>query len=148
MAGPAPAGFNAARVREGIRRAMRMGSPNQTADKATFVFSRDVDVDGPVDPVGVPYDVAEPAVADTTPDDIVKDVVAVELGGPGGRETSFGRLEENEAVLTIFDEDYADVATAVAVRLGGDLYHIDSKEVVAMFDIDVYQLRLTAQDET
>lgn len=148
MAGDDPIGFNASEVRDALREAFLMASPNAKVDKATFVFKKELVHSVPTDRSGVPFSVTAAPAEDNTPPEIVMDFVIVELGGEAGAETSFGHIEHNQAVVTILDEEYAKVKLAQEVRLGGNSYRIVHRVVSAMFSIDIVQLICQADDLT
>lgn len=119
---------------------MTMGSPNLTAEKATFRWSR-AQTHNPQDPANRPYRWDQVPVTDTTPPDVVLDNVAVEFAtNRAGGGTSVGEFVPLRATLTLLDEEYSQVEGADLVLLGGDPYGITMTTTVAMFSVDVYQM--------
>lgn len=134
------AGFDAGAFRTAIRFAMNMGSPNLTAEKATFRWTRQQTFN-PQDPAHRPYNWTQTPATDTTPADVVLDEVAVEFAtNRAGGGTAVGEFVPLRATVTLLDEEYAQVEGADMVLLGGHTYAISMTTVVALFSVDVYQM--------
>lgn len=156
MAGKNP-DFDATRVREALRFAMRMGSPNRRADKATFHFrgvtvwvKNGVVVENPrLDQDGNPFD-PEIHAEVAYPDPVVLDEVAVEFSIAAPEELPVGNFRQTRVELTLLDEEWARVREAIEVSLqGGDRYYISyEKPVIGLFDMDVHQVVCYARDES
>ncbi len=139
MAG-ADARFDAGAFRTAIRFAMTMGSPTQTAQKATFRWGR-TQTFNPQDPVAKPYHWNEPVLTDTTHADVVLDNVAVEFSTNRTQSgTAVGDFIPLRATVTLLDEEYALVEGADMVLLGGNVYGVSMTTVVALFSVDVHQM--------
>ena len=134
------AGFDASAFRTAIRFAMTMGSPNITAEKATFRWTRNQTFN-PQDPASRPYNWTQAPVTDTTPDDVVLDEVAVEFAtNRAGGGTAVGDFVPLRATVTLLDEEYEQVTGADMILLGGHTYAVTMTTVVALFSVDVYQM--------
>lgn len=136
-------GFDPVAFRDGIHLAMRMGSPNQALDKATFRWDL-VRTYKPQDPARQPYHWTEVPETDLTHPDVVVDEVAVEYGGGGRSEagTSVGNFVPLRAHLTMLDEDRARVEGANWCLLHQIVWGIVDETVVALGVVDVYTLLL------
>lgn len=137
-------GFDPAQFRSAIHLAMRMGSPNLEADKATFRWDP-VRTFNPQDPAHKPYFWSEVPTSDLTHSDVVLDEVAVEYVG-GGRgaasSTSVGVFVPRRATLTILDTERALVEGANWVLLHDVPWAIIEETVGALGPVDVYQMTL------
>lgn len=139
MAG-ANTGFNPAEFRDAIHFAMTMGSPNATQEKATFRWLKAQTFD-PQDPARRPYRWDEPVVSDTTPPDVTLDEVAVEYHPSRSTAgTDVGTFVPLKADLTMLDVDYALVAGADAVLIGGSTWRVVAVTQQALFSVDVFTL--------
>lgn len=133
-------GFVAAEFREAIRFAMRMGSPNAVQEKATFRWLKSQTFD-PQDPARRPYRWNDPVVSDTTPADVTLDEVAVEYHPSRTQSgTDVGTFVPLKADMTLLDEEYALIAGADAVLLGGSTWRVIAVTQQAMFSVDVFTL--------
>lgn len=134
------AGFDPEAFREAIHFAMSMGSPTQTAEKATFRWTRQQSFT-PQDPAHRPYNWTQTPATDTTPDDVVLDNVAVEFAtNRAGGGTSVGDFVPLRATVTLLDDEYAQVQGADIIVLGGHTYAVSMTTVAALFSVDVYQM--------
>ena len=157
MAGTNP-NFNAAEVRDALQFAMRMGSPNQVQDKATFYFKQtrvwkdgngDVVLNPRLDQDGNPFDPSLTLELEGN-DPVVLDEVAVEFSIARPEELEVGSIRPTRVELTILDEQWNQIDTAVEVSLqGGSRYYISyEKPVIGLFDMDVHQLVCFAKEES
>jgi len=142
-------GFSADAFRDAIQFAMSMGSPNDSVDKATFVW-RTKDGFASADNSGDPWDWSDTPVVDNSVENVTLDNVAVEFRSGLGDLTAraVGQFDNPGATLTLLDTDYAQVVGADEVILGGNTYVVDYVTQVALFDVDVYQVFCTARDES
>jgi len=157
MAGTNP-NFNAAEVRDALQFAMRMGSPNRVQDKATFYFKQtrvwkdgngDVVLNPRLDQDGNPFDPSLTLELEGN-DPVVLDEVAVEFSIARPEELEVGSIRPTRVELTILDEQWNQIDTAVEVSLqGGSRYYISyEKPVIGLFDMDVHQLVCFAKEES
>lgn len=138
-------GFDPSAFRSNIQFAMRMGSPNVTADKATFRWDK-VRTYDPQDPAGKPYEWAQVPVTDLSQDDVVVDEVAVEYNaGRTVEGTAVGTFVPLRAELTVLDVDHDAVIGANWVLLHGKVWAIVAETVGGLFDVDVFTLYLERQ---
>lgn len=135
-------GFSATEFRDAIHLAMRMGSPNQTLDKATFrwdpqrVYARH-------SPAAQPYVWANVPVTDLSHPDVVLDEVAVEYTPARRVEgTSVGDFIPMRAEATVLDVEYARITGANWVLLHQIPWAITAVTAGALFDVDVWTLFL------
>ncbi len=139
MAG-ADAGFVAAEFREAIRFAMVMGSPNATQAKATFRWHKAQSFN-PQDPAQRPYRWNEAVVTDTTHADVVLDNVAIEYHPSRTNSgTDVGSFVPLKADMTLLDEDYALIAGADLILVGGNTWTVVAMTMQALFSVDVHTL--------
>lgn len=144
MAG-ADLGFDPAAFRDAIHFAMLMGSPNQTADKATFKWER-VQTFDPQDSLKRPYHWNESVQSETTHADVTLDEVAIEYRAARSEAgTSVGVFDPLKAVMTMLDVDYARIKGASVVNLGPANWHIVAVTQEALFGVDVYNLIIERQ---
>lgn len=141
-------GFDAAGFREGIRFAMTMGMPASTAEQGTFRWKRSATFAAD-DIAGDPYDWgATPTTSSQHADTIVPIAVEASAETLGGTEGP-GRFNTPKVVITILDEDYAQIVGAVEVEFAGNVYDIDFvSPPMGLFDVTIYQVHATARDES
>lgn len=132
-------GFDADLFRNGIYTAMVMGTPGQQPERAIFKWTRSQTFN-PQDPQRHPYDWNQSVVTDDTPDPVTLDKVAVEFNSTTPRDTAVGGFLNIGAKLTLLDIEYDLVRGADVVTLGGDDFDIRDINVVALFDVDVYEI--------
>jgi hypothetical protein len=141
--------FNRAQVEDALRFAMRMGAAPDPAQRATFLF-RQVRVypEGTLlDAEGTPLDPSVRAVV-TTPDPVTVDC-AVEFERATPEELPTGVRVPTRLVLTLLEDEYRQVRTAVRVRVGTDRYQLSYElPVVGLFDMAVHQIVAYAESET
>lgn len=134
------AAFDPAAFRDAIHLAMQMGSPTQTAAQATFRWNK-AQTFNPQDPAHRPYRWDETVVADTTPAPVVLQNVAAEYSGSASSTgTGVGSFTPLKVQLTILDTDYAAVAGADLVDLGGSTWEVIAVTNEALFSVDVYTI--------
>ncbi len=133
-------GFDAAEFRDAIHFAMTMGSPNATQEKATFRWLKAQTFD-PQDPARRPYHWNDTAETDTTPADVTLDAVAVEYHPSRSTAgTDVGTFVPLKADLTMLDTDYALIAGADMVLIGGSTWRVAAITQQALFSVDVFTL--------
>lgn len=138
---PRAAGFNSATVRDALRLAMMIGTPNATEERVTFRWSG-VAAYPVADPAADPYDWTEQPQTEITHDD-VQVPVAVEVGGAATDESNAaGTFDNTKAVITILDDDYEQVRGADQIIFANKTYGIDSVVPLGLFDLTVYQLHI------
>jgi hypothetical protein len=137
------AAFDPAFFRDRIRFAMTMGAPVDPAMQVTFMWNPQRSF-AATDRAGVPYDLRGTPTSDATPDPVVVPV-AVQYQPGAEDETDLGAFDTSKAVLTILDDDFARVATADYVLIGGDEYDIESTVVLGLFDVSVHQMHVHAR---
>jgi hypothetical protein len=146
---PRAAGFNAAEFRDAIKFAMHMGLPEDTNERATFQWTPQKTY-SKTDAAGRPLSWTAAPLTTNEHEDVQIDVaVEFQRYTSGEGITSIGEFHATSAVLTVLDDDYAEVEGADKVLLGGNTYTI---EYVAppdgMFGVTVYQIYLRAEDES
>lgn len=142
-------GFDPDAFREAIRATMTMGLPETVSERATFRWKteRTYDVE---DQKHNPYSWDDTPATELAYDD-VRVPVAVEFssgyGVAGG--TTIGQFDATRVVITVLDVDYALIEGADLVLLGGNTYNIDYiAPPVGLFEVTVYMIHATAQDES
>lgn len=141
--------FDATAFRTAIRSAMTMGLPGTTSERATFRWTPDKTF-ATADGAGKPYSWGATPTTTTTHAD-VQVPVAVEFSArpAGSLSTVMGEFDTSRAVITVLDEDYADIVGADLVLLGGNTYEIEFVgPPMGLFDVTVYQLFCLARDES
>ena len=148
MAGTTP-DFSKTVVEDAIRFAMRMGAAPDPTQRATFLF-RQVRTYPPgtlLDAEGTPLDPNVRAEV-TTPDPVTVDC-AVEFERATPEELPTGVRIPTRLVITLLENEYQQVRTAVRVRIGSDRYQIAYElPVVGLFDMAVHQIVAYAESET
>lgn len=142
-----PAGFNAARIREGLITAMEFGAPTRTEDRATFFFERRGPVAGRVDEDGVPFD---PTLrpANTASPTKVTVPCAVEFYNGASKIETFGEVKATRISVTLLDKEWQIVKDFRYVVAGGDKYLRDIKEPgAALGSLDVHTVWCVSEDE-
>ncbi len=143
-----PPSFDAARVTEGLRKAMGFGEATRTTDKVTFYFNDRSDPVGPADEEGVGFDPADRTVNTRAGEAVVVDC-AVEYEDRAPRTERFGVMVPSRVVLTLLDPDWQRVKDFAYVKAGGDTYWRSTIEPpVALGSIDVWTVICTAEDES
>lgn len=150
--------FDAQAFREAIGFAMTMGLPEDPSERATFHFRPTVEywttdatptqvINPRLDASGNPLD---PNIRvrriNPTP---VRIPVAVEFDTAAVDERPVGAFKPTKATITILDEHWSDVSTAVEVELGGDRYVISySHPPMGLFNVTIYTIECFARAET
>lgn len=142
--------FDAAAFRTAIRFAMNMGLPDATEQRATFKWNTERTF-GASDASGNPWSWTQTAATTVTYDDIQIPVAVEYRAGPAAAER-LGDLEASKAVLTILDEDFADLTAdrpfPNQVQLGSSLFDIQFVEPpTGLFDVTIYSIHCESVDE-
>lgn len=146
---PRASAFSATAFRDAIRFAMNMGLPDATVDRATFKWTPVKTYTRP-DTGGRPYNLTSTPVSTVTHPD-VQIPVAWEFAARQGLEeqTAMGEFDPTRIVMTILDEDYAQVQGADTVEMGDNVYIINFvAPPTGLFEVTVYTVYLTARDES
>lgn len=137
-------------LRETLKRTMVMGLPTEDAEKPTFVFEREVDFDRH-DTEGSPWDYADAPVSDTLQAP-VQPICAYEFFSPLGRQGSFltevGEFNPTTVVLTLFEDEFAEVFGFSYVTIGPDdtrWYFRHWRPASGLNDLTVYQVHCVAE---
>lgn len=146
---PRARSFDAARFRDGVKLAMKMGMPEQESEQATFRWTPENEY-GSRDAAGRPYSWTAPPSSSVTHEDVIVDVaVEFQRYSSGEGNTSVGEFQTTSVVLTLLDVDYALVEGADKCLLGGNTYKIDYvAPPIGLFDVTVYQIYCRAEDES
>jgi hypothetical protein len=146
---PRASGFDAPGFRDAIKFAMKMGLPEDTAERPTFRWKA-VKTFTSADPAGNPYNrkaapITNVQHADVQIDCAVEFISRSTLGGG----TPAGDFETPRAIITVMDVDYPDVDGATEILLGGNTYHIDFvAPPTGLFGATVYQIHASAESES
>ena len=139
--------FNAAEFREAIQFAMTMGAAVDAGERASFHFPSQLVYTAPADGEDVPFDPAA-TVTSNTPDPVQVNC-AIDYFDAENQPTSFGLLSPTRLTITLLDEDYELVKDASYVVVHGDRYNYRRTEPPAgLFDVGIYTMHFTAQNET
>lgn len=150
MSDPRAAAFKAASFRDAIRFAMTMGLPDAVDQRVTFQWSTKKTFSVP-DPAGNPYSWSDTPTKVVTHDDVqVPVAVQFKARATGSADgTPFGAVENPQLILTLLDEDYAQVEGADLVVADGSTYIVDFiKPPDGLFDVTIYTIYCKAQDES
>jgi hypothetical protein len=146
---PRASSFKADDFRSAIRFAMNMGLPEDSQEQATFRWTTKKTYDA-ADPAGVPFDFTAKPSKTVSHEDVqvpvsVQFVPQLTRGESG---TPWGTIDSPKAILTILDEDYVEVVGADLVLLGKNTYTVDYvAPPEGLFDVTIYEIYCTAQDE-
>lgn len=142
----------------GVRHTMRMGMPEDDAEKLTWFWKRDREY-SPDDLAGAPYDFSSPPVIDdpgnpSLPDDgedqslIVDYAIEFSSRPAGSVITVLGEVDNSRAVITLLAEDFQKIKTADYAKIDGTEYRIQFTEPpIGLFISTVYSVILEAIDE-
>jgi len=160
MAQPNPAlgisaTFDPTTFRNAIRFAMQMGSPPDPARRATFIFpsagksyvKNGSAVANPrTDRDGVPLD-PEIRTVEIPGGEVLVDC-AIEIQPADADELPVGSFRPTKAVVTLLDEEFAQVNGCKELRYNGDRYAYGYEtEGLGLFDVGVHVLTFYALDE-
>lgn len=146
MAGPTPAGFDAAKVVAGLHKAMAFGAPSLLGDRATFVMPSEAVYSDPRDDDNVPFSVAvrpvrPPAVSHVVP-------CAIEYYDAAGKMENFGLISPSRVQITLLADDFALVEGFEYAVIGGLKYlYRKTEPPVALGSIDVWTVWCQAEDD-
>lgn len=147
MAGdPQIQGFRADQVRAGLRLAMQVGLPIAGADQPTFVFKQTVTGTQNLDAEGVPFN---PSYTPTKSALVTKKVpCAIKYVDRETNLTGFGALAPTRVVLTLLDDDYAQVKGFQYVIIGGTRFFYRHTETPkGLVTVGLYEVHCEAEDE-
>lgn len=138
--------FNQAAVLAGLHTAMEFGSPNTTADKATFYMPRTVTASGNKDQHHVPFN-PDNARAFSTLVKKVKPCAVEYIPIRTDEKTDFGILNPDKVKITILGPDFVDIAGFEYVVISGSKYLYWKEEpLIALGSIDVHVVWCKAED--
>ena len=141
------ADFNAAEFRDAIAFAMTMGAAVDVGERATFHFPKTLVYNAPADGAQVPFDPAATVTASEPP--AIQVNCAIDYFDAENQPTSFGLLSPSRLTITLLDEDYAKVKDSSYVVVHGDRYNYRRTEPPSgLFDVGIYTMHFTAQNET
>lgn len=152
MAGvnPSDPGFDAG-FRAKIRAAMLMGTPVAVADRPTFQFGA-VRVFASADGAGEPFDWSQPGAGDVVSETVrgpVQQLCAVETGPLSESMSSAGPLDEGEANIYLFEDEFASVEGFDTVLLGRSTYRFVARlNPLSLFGVQVEVVKVQAVDES
>ena len=149
--------FDSSLFNNAIRFAMQMGAPLQEELRPTFVFAsagvsywrgEDEVLNPRVDRDGSPLD-PEIEERQVPPRRIQVDcAVEVERGALAG-ETPVGNFQQTRLVVTLLEEQYAQVKGCASCEYNGDNYlYAFEPDNFGLFDAGVHTLIFNAEDET
>lgn len=141
--------FNEDEFRDSIRFAMNMGIPENESDRPTFKWTVQKEY-AIADPAGSPYSWTSTPTQTTTHADVQIPVAVTYTPKRQGDDGSpFGNTVVSRAVLTILDEDYANIIGADQVVLTGDTYNImNVAPADGLFGVTVYEVYCESVDES
>lgn len=147
MAGTNP-GFNSQAFRDQIRFAMQMGAAPDETQQVKFYFPSTLVYNvAAKDDANFPFDPA--STVTSTPRPFVHVDCAIEYFDAEGQPTSFGLIAPSRLAITLLDDEYEQVKDCTYVVVHGDKYNRRRTEPpLGMFDVGVYTMHFTAEDET
>jgi hypothetical protein len=145
MAGSNP-DFNADEFRDGIKFAMQMGAPVDTANQVTFYFETPGISASPSDSTGTPFD---PAASDSAPTTTSVTVdCAVSFTPMAGDHERMGYVVGTMIDVLLLDNEYELVTGCDWCLYGGDRYDFRYEHPpMGLFDAGVHTLRFVARGE-
>lgn len=155
---PRQSAFSAARFRDGIKFAMRMGIPTQVPERVTFKWPVNKTY-ASADVRGVPYDFSTSPASTTQTADVPISLTlpcAVEFAESRSTsgETSVGSFDTASLKLTLLDDEYTQLqhetlGLPTDLLVNGNDYKIDYyAPPLGLFDVSVYQIYASARDES
>lgn len=143
------AGFDGDAFRAAIRSTMEMGMPEDTNERVTFRWHTERTY-VTADPGGNPYSWDETPASELAHDDVqVPCAVNFSARPAGSVDTTLGQFDTARISLTLLDVDYTQVEGADTVLIDNNIYVIDFVgPPQGLFDVTVYTIFATAQDET
>lgn len=151
MAGVDPDGaFDGDEFRAQIRQTMLMGLPEDEALRPTFLFPADPK-HALADPANRPWDFTKPRTSESEPAaDPVRVVCGVTVAAGQRGYTAAGKFEAREAVLSMFEAEWAAVNNPVpfvTVLIGGKPFKRGAElEPAGLFDVTTHRVEVTAED--
>jgi hypothetical protein len=149
---PRAAGFSATAFRDAINFTLSMANSNVTAERCLFHWET-ARTFGQADPAGNPYNWS--ATPSTTIARAPVEVpVAIEFGSLASAradtlEPGVGAFNSVDCTITLLDESYALVFDADFITVNERRYVINAwTPPIALFDVNVYQLVVRADDST
>jgi hypothetical protein len=146
-------GFDEAGFRDAIKQTMRMGMPEDPAQRVTWHWKR-IKTFTPQDRIKKPYNWTQTAVADDpgNPDEpdgeLVVDYALEFTASRREPQTTVGQFSLAQAIVTVMDTDYELIKTADYATIGAAHYVIDyAGPPMGLFAVTVYQIYLRPRDE-
>lgn len=139
-------GFDATSVRNGLRLAMQVGLPVNTADQPTFFMPQvTVAPTEPLDQEGVPFD---PSYRPTRTRTSVTAPCAIEYQDGSGKLENFGVIAPTKVVLTLLDQDYLKVKGFEYVVISGTRFFYQRTETAkGLVTVGLYKIHCLSEDE-
>jgi hypothetical protein len=147
---PRAAGFNSDVVRDALEFAMKMGMPDNAAERVKFIFKAQHTYANE-DPTGNPYEWSAPPTATISERREVEVPVAMEFISrtSQGRDTTMGHLLPSHVEIYILDTYIDDVRGADELMVDGNVYKITAwPPPHALFDFTLYPCLAEAVDES
>lgn len=144
------AGFNSAVFTDAIKGAMKMGIPENPAERVIWCW-HPTEPSSP-SPSGSPYEWDQaPGDPDPTLPErtlVVDYALEFQQRTQANTTTLVGTFNDPTCTVTLLDEDYQLIKDADYAVIGTSIYEIlFHGPVVAMFDVDVHTMFLQAHDE-
>jgi hypothetical protein len=138
--------FDADGFRAGIRFAMGMGAPVDTASQAVFHFAPAPAGPQPADGAGLPFNPS--SAQSTTNAPAVRVACSVEFARQEGDHERVGYVVPGRLRVLLLDEDYAQVEGCSYMVLGGDRYDYRYEEPPAgLFQVGIHALVFVARGQ-
>lgn len=141
--------FDGAVFREAIRNTMKMGLPEDEAERVTFRWTPDrTYANG--DSAGNPWSWDDTPATEDAPAD-VQVAAAVEFSArpAGSVDTVMGQFDTSRVAVTLLDEDFELIRGADLMIFDGAIYEVQFiAPPVGLFDVTVYTIYGEARDES
>jgi hypothetical protein len=145
---PEIANFDATKVRAGLRLAMQVGLPVMAGDQPTFFMPTTVTADGAhtLDQRGTPFD---PAYRPTRAQPAgIQVPCGMDYKDAAGNLVAAGSVSATGIVLTLLDEDYAQVKGFAYVVIAGVKYNYQRTDrPQGLVSVGIYTVHVLADDE-
>ena len=140
-------GFDADEVRAGLRIAMGVGLPVDTADQPLFCFPVTPVASTATDSSGTPFD-WQSGRNDNAVAAPVHVPCAMEYTDASGGTGAFGVVSPSHILLTLLDEDFEQVKGFDRVIIGGNVYFYQrTLAPLGLVSVGIWQVLVRTDDE-
>lgn len=139
-------GFNASAVRAGLRTAMRVGLPPETANQPAFYMPRVETSTENSDSEGVPFDPSyRPTYSAPT---VVRVPCSIEYVDGDGKISGFGIVQPTKVILLLLDTEYAQVKGFEYVVISGiRFFYLRTETEKGLVSVGLWKIHCRSEDE-